>query len=102
MSWTVPSSPEVPARSCRLPLLRPANSPSEPMEVDRSGHRMQARHAHSTQTLRQVVHMTQPYRSATIKDVAARAGCSVTTVSHVLNEVPGTRIKESTREKVRA
>jgi LacI family transcriptional regulator len=38
---------------------------------------------------------------ATIKDVAARAGVSVTTVSHVLNEVPGKRVSEGTRERVR-
>ena len=36
-----------------------------------------------------------------IKDVAARAGVSVTTVSHVLNEVPGKRITDATRERVR-
>ena len=45
--------------------------------------------------------MTHTHRNPTIKDVAARAGCSVTTVSHVLNDVPGTRVKESTRERVR-
>jgi LacI family transcriptional regulator len=36
-----------------------------------------------------------------IRDVADRAGVSVTTVSHVLNDVPGKRISESTRSKVR-
>jgi LacI family transcriptional regulator len=36
-----------------------------------------------------------------IKDVAARAGVSVTTVSHVLNEVPGKRITDATRDRVR-
>lgn len=46
--------------------------------------------------------MTRSHRSATIKDVAALAQCSVTTVSHVLNDTPGTRVKESTRERVRA
>ena len=34
-------------------------------------------------------------------DVAARAGVSVTTVSHVLNEVPGKRIRPDTRGRVR-
>ncbi len=46
--------------------------------------------------------MTQSHHLVTIKDVAALAGCSVTTVSHVLNEAPGARVKESTREKVRS
>jgi LacI family transcriptional regulator len=36
-----------------------------------------------------------------IKDVAARAGVSVTTVSHVLNDAPGKRITDATRERVR-
>ncbi len=36
--------------------------------------------------------MTQTHRNPTIKDVAALAGCSVTTVSHVLNDVPGTSL----------
>jgi LacI family transcriptional regulator len=45
--------------------------------------------------------MTRTHRNPTIKDVAALAGCSVTTVSHVLNNVAGTRVKESTRERVR-
>ena len=35
-----------------------------------------------------------------IRDVAAAAGVSVTTVSHVLNEVEGTRVTESTRKRV--
>jgi LacI family transcriptional regulator, galactose operon repressor len=36
-----------------------------------------------------------------IKDVAAHAGVSVTTVSHVLNDTPGKRITETTRDRVR-
>jgi LacI family transcriptional regulator len=40
-------------------------------------------------------------RRVSIKDVAAHAGVSVTTVSHVLNDVPGTRIAEATRDRVR-
>jgi len=36
-----------------------------------------------------------------IKDVAQRAGVSVTTVSHVLNETPGKRVNEDTRARVR-
>lgn len=36
-----------------------------------------------------------------IKDVAARSGVSVTTVSHVLNDVPGKRIADATRDRVR-
>lgn len=38
----------------------------------------------------------------TLRDVAERSGFSITTVSHVLNEVPGKRIPETTRERVRA
>ena len=37
-----------------------------------------------------------------MRDVAAAAGVSVTTVSHVLNEVPGKRIPTQTRDRVRA
>jgi LacI family transcriptional regulator len=37
-----------------------------------------------------------------MEDVAARAGVSVTTVSHVLTNAPGKRIRPETREKVRA
>ena len=36
-----------------------------------------------------------------IKDVATRAGVSVTTVSHVLNDAPGKRITDATRDRVR-
>lgn len=36
-----------------------------------------------------------------IRDVAARAGVSPTTVSHVLNRKPGTRTSEETRDRVR-
>jgi LacI family transcriptional regulator len=36
-----------------------------------------------------------------IKDVAQRAGVSVTTVSHVLNDAPGKRISDETRSRVR-
>ena len=37
---------------------------------------------------------------ATMKDVAERSGVSVTTVSHVLNEVPGKRVNAQTRARV--
>ncbi|WP_417374425.1 LacI family DNA-binding transcriptional regulator [Glutamicibacter protophormiae] len=37
-----------------------------------------------------------------IKDVAVAAGVSVTTVSHVLNDVPNTRASEQTRDRVKA
>jgi len=37
-----------------------------------------------------------------IKDVATAAGVSVTTVSHVLNEVPHARVSPETRNKVRS
>ena len=39
-------------------------------------------------------------RRVTSKDVAERAGVSRTTVSFVLNDVPGVRIREETRQKV--
>ena len=39
-------------------------------------------------------------RRATIKDVAERSGVSITTVSHVLNEVPGKRVSSATRARV--
>jgi LacI family transcriptional regulator len=49
--------------------------------------------------------MTQPPGSSeriTIRDVAAAAGVSSTTVSQALNEVAGARIAVSTRERIRA
>ena len=39
-------------------------------------------------------------KRVSIKDVAQAAGVSVTTVSHVLNDVPGKRINEDTRARV--
>ncbi len=39
-------------------------------------------------------------KKATIRDVAAAAGVSVTTVSHVLNGVDGARVAEKTRARV--
>jgi LacI family transcriptional regulator len=44
--------------------------------------------------------MMQP--KTTLRDVAALSGFSVTTVSHVLNDVPGKRIPAVTRDRVRA
>lgn len=44
--------------------------------------------------------MTQRSRTR-LQDVAAQAGVSTTTVSHVLNDVPGKRITPETRERVR-
>ncbi|MFI6674121.1 LacI family DNA-binding transcriptional regulator [Kribbella sp. NPDC050470] len=41
-------------------------------------------------------------RRVGIKDVAEAAGVSVTTVSHALNEVEGTRVSEDTRLRIRA
>jgi LacI family transcriptional regulator len=41
-------------------------------------------------------------RKVLIRDVAAKAGVSVTTVSHVLNDAPGKRISDDTRAAVRA
>jgi LacI family transcriptional regulator len=38
----------------------------------------------------------------TIRDVAAEAGVSVTTVSHVLNHFSGARVSDDTRERVQA
>ncbi|NVN00644.1 substrate-binding domain-containing protein [Arthrobacter sp. SDTb3-6] len=40
-------------------------------------------------------------KSAGIRDVAELAGVSVTTVSHVLNDTPHTRVSEETRARVR-
>lgn len=40
-------------------------------------------------------------RRVLMEDVATRAGVSVTTVSHVLNDVPGKRIRPETRDRVR-
>jgi LacI family transcriptional regulator len=37
-----------------------------------------------------------------LKDVAAHAGVSVTTASHVLNDVPGKRVSDDTRDRVRS
>lgn len=44
--------------------------------------------------------MTQ--RATTLRDVASRTGLSVTTVSQVLNDAPGKRIAETTRQRVRS
>ena len=41
-------------------------------------------------------------RAVLMKDVALRAGVSKTTVSHVLNDLPGKRIGPETRSRVRA
>lgn len=41
-------------------------------------------------------------RRVTIKQVAAEAGVSITTVSHILNDVPGVRANPATRERVQA
>ena len=46
--------------------------------------------------------MDIPKRGASMADVAAAAGVSVTTVSHVLNDVPGKRISPATRARVHA
>jgi len=40
-------------------------------------------------------------RRVTIKQVAAEAGVSITTVSHVLNDVPGKRVHPDTRGRVK-
>ncbi|MDO5035171.1 MAG: LacI family DNA-binding transcriptional regulator [Actinomycetaceae bacterium] len=39
-------------------------------------------------------------KRVTIKDVAAEAGVSITTVSHVLNEVPGLRVNPATQQRI--
>ena len=41
-------------------------------------------------------------RKVNIRDVAAEAGVSVTTVSHVLNHFSGARVSEETRQRVEA
>jgi len=43
-----------------------------------------------------------PQRPVTLRDIAAAAGVSATTVSHVVNEKPGVRIGHDTRERVHA
>lgn len=43
-----------------------------------------------------------PQRRVTIKDVAMDAGVSITTVSHVINDVPGKRVNKETRARVQA
>jgi LacI family transcriptional regulator len=40
------------------------------------------------------------HQRVTIKQVAAEAGVSITTVSHVLNDVPGVRVNPATRERI--
>jgi LacI family transcriptional regulator len=40
--------------------------------------------------------------TASLRDVAELAGVSITTVSHVLNDVPGKRIAAKTRQRVRS
>ncbi len=39
-------------------------------------------------------------KRVTIKQVAAEAGVSITTVSHVLNDVPGLRVNPATRQRI--
>jgi LacI family transcriptional regulator len=59
---------------------------------------------HDTQNRRQPIAKTIGLtvdKKVSIKDVAQRAGVSATTVSHVLNEVPGKRINPDTRVRVR-
>ncbi len=46
--------------------------------------------------------MSRPERNVSMADVAARAGVSLTTVSHVLNDVPGKRVSPETRDRVRS
>lgn len=44
--------------------------------------------------------MAMKRQRVTIKQVAARAGVSITTVSHVLNDVPGLRANPETRQRI--
>ncbi len=44
--------------------------------------------------------MSRDVRRVTITDVAARAGVSVATVSYVLNDKPGAKIPQATRDRV--
>src|SRR5688572_21548336 len=56
-------------------------------------------HTRSRQNAKTIGHTVA--KRSSIKDVASRAGVSVTTVSHVLNDVPGKRISDETRSRVR-
>lgn len=40
-------------------------------------------------------------RTVTLADVAAEAGTSTATASFVINDIPGKRISDSTRDRVR-
>jgi LacI family transcriptional regulator len=46
--------------------------------------------------------MSKHQRSVSMRDVAARSGVSATTVPHVLNQVPGKRVRPETRVRVRS
>ena len=56
-------------------------------------------HTRATDSDKTIGHLM--VKRISIKDVAQRAGVSVTTVSHVLNDVPGKRISDETRSRVR-